>query len=105
LSDSRRRETLPNMACLLALFALLLPRVTLFFVWLFSDYLHRAYQTAIWPVLGFLFMPLTTLAYAYAVNSKGSVSGIYFVLTLLAALIDLGLLGGGEAGRRRRLRR
>jgi hypothetical protein len=93
------------MPCLVALVALLVPRVTLFFVWLFSDYLHRAYQTAIWPVLGFLFMPLTTLAYAYAINSNRSVNGIYFFLTLLAALIDLGLLGSGEAGRRRRLRR
>jgi len=93
------------MPCLVALLALLVPRVTLFFVWLFSDYLHRAYQTAIWPVLGFLFMPLTTLAYAYAINTNRSVSGFYFFLTLLAALVDLGLLGGGEAGRRRRLRR
>lgn len=90
------------MPCLLAILALITPRIVLFFIWLFSDYLSDAYQTWIWPLLGFIFMPLTTLAYAFAINSRGSVSGIHFFLVLLAALIDLGVLGGGEASRRRR---
>ena len=92
------------MPCLLVLLALFLPRLTLVLVWLFSDYLSRAYETALWPLLGFIFMPLTTLAYAFAINSNGSVSGIYFVIAMLAALLDLGALGGSEAGRRRRTR-
>jgi hypothetical protein len=95
------------MPCLLALFALLVPRVTIVLVWLFGNhYFGRAYQTLLWPLLGFLFMPLTTLAYAFAMNgNRGSVSGYYLVLVVLAVLIDLGLLGGGgKAGRRRRTR-
>jgi hypothetical protein len=91
-----------GMPCLIALFALLTPRVVLIVVWIVSDYLGRAYQTALWPVLGFIFMPVTTLAYAYAINSSGSVSGFYFVLTLVAAMIDLGILGGSGRARRRR---
>jgi len=70
-------------------------------VWLFSHYLHRAYQTAIWPVLGFFFMPMTTLAYAWAINSSGAVEGFQLVVVIIAVLIDLGIVGGSAANRRR----
>jgi len=46
-------------------------------------------------------MPLTTLAYAWAINSRGSVAGVHLVVVVVAALIDLGLVGGSAAGRRR----
>jgi hypothetical protein len=73
-------------------------------VWLFGNaYFGRAYHTLLWPLLGFLFMPLTTLAYAFAMNSNnGSVSGGYLVLVVLAVLIDLGIIGGSSSTRRRR---
>jgi hypothetical protein len=90
------------MPCILSIFALAFPRLVLFLVFFFSDYLSRAYQTMLWPLLGFFFMPLTTLAYAWAINSGGSVQGLYLVVVVLAVLMDLGLLGSGEASRRRR---
>jgi hypothetical protein len=90
------------MPCILTLIALAFPRIVLFLVFLFSDFLGRAYHTVLWPFLGFFFMPLTTLAYAWAINSAGSVEGIYLVAVVIAVLIDLGLIGSGEAGRRRR---
>jgi hypothetical protein len=74
---------------------LLFPRFALALVFLFSHYLGRAYQTTIWPVLGFFFMPLTTLAYAWAVNTNGTVTGIYLVVVVIAVLLDLGLTGKG----------
>jgi hypothetical protein len=88
--------------CLLGLLALVAPRLVLFLVFLFSDYLGRAYETNFWPLLGFLFLPLTTLAYAWAKNSAGSISGIYLVVVVVAVLLDLGLLGGASRGRSRR---
>jgi len=93
------------MPCLLGAFALFVPRLVLVLTWLFSDYLGRAYASVLWPLLGFLFMPLTTLAYAWARNSNGSVTGVYLFVVVLAVLLDLGMLGGGEAQRRRRSRR
>ncbi len=36
----------------------------------------QAYQTNIWPILGFFLMPLTTLAYAWAVNANGTVTDV-----------------------------
>lgn len=90
------------MPCLLAALALAFPRMVLVLVWLFSDYLGRAYDSMLWPLAGFIFLPLTTLAYAFAMNSNaGSVSGFYLVVVVLAVLIDLGMLGGsGKAGRK-----
>lgn len=90
------------MPCFIALFAYFFPRVVLVLIWLFSSYLGRAYHTVIWPLLGFIFMPLTTLAYAFAINSNGSVSGFYAFLVVIAALIDLGTYGTGPAARRNR---
>jgi hypothetical protein len=71
------------------------PRFAIILVWLFSDYLGRAYETFIWPLLGFFFMPVTTLAYAWAINTNTTIAGIYLVVVVVAVLIDLGLVGGG----------
>jgi hypothetical protein len=90
------------MPCLTGCLALIFPRLAIILIWLFSDYLGRAYETVLWPLLGFFFLPLTTLAYAWAVNTNGTVNGIYLVVVVVAVLIDLGLLGGGAAGGRRK---
>ena len=87
------------MPCLIALFALFFPRVAIVLVVIFSDYIGAAYQTVFWPFLGFLFMPVTTLAYAWAINSNGSVSGGYLIVVILAILLDFGILGGGASNR------
>ena len=81
--------------------ALMAPRFAIVLVVVFSDYIGRAYETVLWPFLGFLFMPLTTLAYAWAINSHGSVEGFQLVVVVIAVLIDLGIVGGSAANRRR----
>ena len=78
------------MPCLLGIIAYSFPRLVIVLVWLFSGYLGRAYQTTLWPILGFVFMPLTTLAYALAINSNGSLSGFYLFVYVLAVVLDLG---------------
>jgi hypothetical protein len=83
------------MPCLLGCLALSLPRLMLFLVWLFSDYLGRAIHSNLLLLLGFFFLPLTTLTYAWAKNTNGSVDGIYLVVLILAVLIDLGAFGAG----------
>jgi hypothetical protein len=93
------------MPCLIGCLALSMPRLALFLVWAFSDYLRDPYQTFLWPLLGFFFMPLTTLAYAWAWHyGDGSVNGLGLVVVVLAVLSDLGLLGTGESSRRRAMR-
>jgi len=87
------------MPFLVGCLALGTPRFAILLVVLFSDYLGRAYETTIWPLLGFIFMPLTTLSYAFAINSHGSVDGIYLALVVVTALLDLGLVGAGSRTR------
>lgn len=88
------------MPCFVAVLAYLAPRFAIVLLVLFSDYLGTAYQTRIVPFLGFLFLPLTTLAYAWAQHSRGSVEGLALVVVLLALLMDLGIIG--RTARRRR---
>ena len=71
------------------------PRFVIAVLALFSNYLQTAYTGLLIPLLGFLFMPFTTLAYAWAINSTGEVSGLHLVVVIIAVLIDLGVIGGG----------
>jgi len=75
------------------------PRFAIVLVVLLSDYIGRAYETTLWPLLGFFFMPLTTLSDAIAINSNGSVDGMYLVLVVVTVLLDLGLVGAGSQTR------
>jgi hypothetical protein len=90
------------MPCCLVVIALAAPRIALFLVWLMTDYLSRAYETLWVPILGFFFLPTTTLAYAWAINTHGEVRGFPLAVVVLAALLDLGALGGGSQHKRRR---
>jgi hypothetical protein len=87
------------MPILVGCLALATPRFAIVLVVLLSDYIGRAYETILWPLLGFFFMPLTTLAYAFAMNSNGSVDGMYMVVVVVAVLLDLGLVGAGSKTR------
>lgn len=89
------------MPCLVGCLALSAPRFAILLVVLFSNYIGRAYESAFWPFVGFLFMPLTTLAYAWAINARGSVQGFHLAVVVVAVLIDLGLVGGSASGRYR----
>ena len=81
---------------------LVFPRAALELLFLFSNYLGRAYHGLILPFLGFLFLPLTTLAYAWMVNTHMPFEGINLLILIIAVVIDVGGLGGGEYHRRRR---
>jgi hypothetical protein len=90
------------MPCLLVILVLAFPRVVLAVLFFFSTYLDRAYQGWLLPLLGFIFLPITTLAYAWLVNTRAPLEGVYLVVLIVAVVLDLGGLGGGEFQRRRR---
>jgi len=81
------------MPCLLVLLTLAFPRVVLIVLFLFTNYLQRAYTNLLWLLLGFVFLPVTTIAYAWIVNSHAPVEGVYLVVIILSVLVDLGLVG------------
>jgi hypothetical protein len=84
--------------CLLALLALISPRLALFAMWLFSNMLDRAYEGWLLPVLGFFLLPWTTLAYAVMWDvGTAKVDGFEWFLVILAFLADLGSYAGGRS--------
>ena len=80
------------MGCLLALLALISPRLVLFLLWIFSNVLSRAFDSWIIPLLGFFLLPWTTLTYAafWDWGSGRHVRGFEWFFVILAFVIDLG---------------
>ena len=79
------------MGCIFAFFSLITPRVVIAVIFLFTHWISSAYQTVLWPLLGFLFMPYTTLAYMVAMIYSGhNITNGWIVLIVVAVLLDLG---------------
>ena len=77
--------------------ALFFPRLVLLALFVFSDYLEQAIHSGWWILLGFVFLPLTTMTYAWIVHTNGVVEGLYFVPLILAVLVDVGLIGSSRS--------
>jgi len=90
------------MPCLVVVVVLAFPRLALFFLWLLTHYLQRAYHGLLIPLIGFFFLPLTTLAYAWMVNSHQPIVGLNALILVVAVVVDAGGLGGGAWHRSRR---
>jgi hypothetical protein len=86
--------------CLLALVGAVAPRLALILMWLFTDMLGRAFDSWVLPLLGFLFLPLTTVIYVFV--SPGGLGTFDWILLVVGVLIDLGSHGGGAYSRRER---
>ena len=89
------------MACLLALLTGFFPRVGLVILWIFTNEVDQAFDSWILPLLGLIFLPLTTFVYALLWAPFGGVDGIEWFWVVLAFLFDVGALGGGARARSR----
>jgi hypothetical protein len=85
--------------CLFALLAGFAPRIALVLMWLFTPWVSRAFENFIVPLLGLIFLPLTTVIYVLVAPS--GLMGFEWLLIIVAFLIDLSAYGGGIFGRRR----
>ena len=90
------------MGCLLVILALITPRVVMFAMWLFTDYLNRAFSSGWWGVLGFFFLPTTSIGYAIARNEftsdGGGIEAAGIIVIVIGVAADLGLIGGSGRG-------
>ncbi len=86
------------MGCVIFGFALIGPRFALGFTWIFTTMVDRAYDNFIVPVLGFVFLPWTTLVYALAYNGfRVSPVGWFFVA--LGLMADVSSYGASSRAR------
>lgn len=91
------------MGCLIVLVLLLFPRIALVLLFFTTNYLQHAYHNLLVPLLGFIFLPLTTLVYAWMFNNNMPIVGLNLVILIIAVVVDLGGLGSGEYHRRSRV--
>src|SRR4051794_211235 len=91
------------VGCFAALLALISPRLALFFIFVFSNLLSRAFDSWALPLLGFFLLPWTTLAYALMWSAgTNEVTGFEIFVVIFAFVVgDLGSYAGGSASRRR----
>ena len=87
--------------CLLALGAMLSPRLAILFVWLFTDRMGIAFERFWMGFLGFLFLPWTTLAWALAYQPHTGVTGFGWFVVIFAFVVDLSSYGAASQSRRR----
>src|SRR3954454_2301235 len=76
------------MPCLLALFGLLAPRVAFVFLWLFTPLTKQAFNTWIFPLLGLIFLPYTTLFYCLVAAPLGPTSFWGWIVVFIGLLLD-----------------
>lgn len=89
------------MCCLAAVLVILGPRFGIFIWWLADPAIwSRAFDTFIWPLLGFLFVPWTTLMFLLVF--PGGLDTLDWVGLGLALLADIfSYAGGGYTNRDR----
>jgi hypothetical protein len=77
------------VCCFLILLSGLGPRVALAAWWIFGDKVDLAFDSWIWPLLGLLFLPWTTIMYVLAWSAIGGVDGAGWLLVGLGFVFDI----------------
>ena len=87
--------------CLFALLAGFAPRLAFLFLWIARPAMvNTAFSTWIWPLLGVIFLPFTTLMYVLLVYGVGALNGWDWLWIGLALVLDLGHYFGGFQNRK-----
>jgi hypothetical protein len=89
------------MCCIFAALVFFGPRLAFLVWWLIQPArINATFNTFIWPLLGLIFLPWTTLAYLLVYGANGIVS-FDWVWLGLALIVDIASYGGGAYNRRR----
>ncbi|MDF1809091.1 MAG: hypothetical protein P1U42_05285 [Phycisphaerales bacterium] len=94
------------IGCLLAAGTLIMPRILLFVFWITGLFGKvDPWETKLWPILGFLFLPATTLVFGLChLYGEGEFNILWIVLMVLAVMYDLGSSGSAGTHKKRRNR-
>ena len=88
------------MCCFITSVLLVGPRLGILVWWIFSPlYISRAFDTWIWPILGWIFLPWSTLMYLAVF--PGGIIGFDWILLGLGVFADMAAFFGGYRERAR----
>ena len=73
--------------CALAFIAAFAPRLVLILAWIFSNRWDVVWNTWIWPLLGIVFLPYTTIMYLLVWSPTG-IQGWDWMWIILGVLLD-----------------
>ncbi len=91
------------MCCIFTVLLFLGPRAGILIWWLINPVRWEvAFNSFIWALVGFIFVPWTTLMYVI-VAPGGNVTGFDWVWLGLALLSDISMYAGGGIGNRKRV--
>ncbi|HVQ18831.1 MAG TPA: hypothetical protein VMT27_07320 [Actinomycetes bacterium] len=88
------------MCCVVALMALIGPRIAFLFAWIFTGQVDQAYDGFLVPFFGMLLLPWTALFYAIAYAPGTGVGGFGLFFVLLGVLLDISSYASGQYSRR-----
>ena len=88
------------MCCFVGGLAILGPRFVLAVWWIFGNKVDAAFDSWVWPLLGLVFLPWTTLAYVIAWGPLEGVSGLGWLLVAIGLAGDIFTYSARSAKRR-----
>ena len=77
------------MGCLFLLLMLISPRLAIVVMWLLTDYVSRSFNLWLWPLLGLIFLPWTTLIYILVAAPVGGITFWGWLMVGLGLVSDL----------------
>jgi hypothetical protein len=92
------------MCCFITSLFLLGPRFATLIWWLINPLrFSAAFSSFIWPILGIIFLPWTTLMYLIVWSPVTGIYGLDWLWLGLGVLADIGMYVGGGYGNRERI--
>ena len=77
------------MGCLFVLITALSPRLGIILLWVFTNYVNAVFSTWIWPLLGLIVLPWTTLMYILVAAPVGGISFWGWLMVGLGVVMDI----------------
>ena len=78
------------LGCFLAIGISIAPRLMLILAWIFSERWDLVWQGAwLWPLLGIIFAPFTTIMYMLSWSAVGGIQGWDWMWIILGVLLDV----------------
>ncbi|NQV72860.1 hypothetical protein HQ496_07040 [bacterium] len=75
------------MPCFFALGALILPRLTILYLWFLSNWFVGVFNSLLWPILGLFFAPTTLLWYSVVQQIYNGSWGLFQIVVLVLAIM------------------